>query len=189
MDSVISLHESYSETIVNKFSIFCAANSQMPYSVKKKVFDAAVTSALLYSCESWIANNIKGIERQYNKLIKCLLGVRKNTSINLCMVEVGIPPVKDIIDKQRKSYLQSKLEDVDLEQPFHYVYNMCRNQSTPGYKILSSVLRQNVHRNPLETTSNYIREKSNNVTKLHTCVDVRTCVCVFVLFLFHLHKG
>ena len=97
MKSVIELHEAYNELIVNKFAIFCAANSQMPFSYKKKVFDAAVISSFLYGSESWLTNNIKGIERQYNKLVKCLLSVRNNTSINLCVVESGITPIKDII--------------------------------------------------------------------------------------------
>lgn len=96
MNKAIELHETYSEKIVNKFSIFGAVNSQMPY-MYKKVFEAAITSSLLYSSESWLTNNIKRIEKQYNKLLKCLLGVRKNTSINFCMLEAGIPPVKALI--------------------------------------------------------------------------------------------
>ena len=34
---------------------------------------------------------------KYNLLVKCLLGVRKNTSINLCFVESGIPPPQFVI--------------------------------------------------------------------------------------------
>ena len=83
LDDVINLHEAANEAVVNKFSIFCAANTQMPFMYKKKVFDAAVTSVLLYSCESWLNNKIKSLERQYNTLVKCLMAVRKNTSINL----------------------------------------------------------------------------------------------------------
>ena len=84
---IMKCHEVGSEATVNKFSIFCAANTQMPFLYKKKVFEAAVTAAMLYSCESWLTNRRKGIETQYNKLVKCLLGVRKNTSINLSMIE------------------------------------------------------------------------------------------------------
>ena len=110
---MIAKHEVQSEVLVNKFAIFCAANSQMLYICKKKLFDAAVMSSLSYSSESWFTSNIKGIEKQYNKLIKCLLGVRKNTSVNLCMLEAGIPPVDYILDKKKRTFLMSKRDRTD----------------------------------------------------------------------------
>lgn len=85
-DNAMALRNIASEAIVNKFAIFCASNTLMPLVYKKKVFNAAVTSALLYSSESWCSNKLKSIEKQYNKLVKCLLGVRRNTSVNLCMI-------------------------------------------------------------------------------------------------------
>ena len=88
---IIALHEKSNQATVNKFAIFCAANSQMPFKYKRLVFDAAITSSLLYSAESWFTDNIKPIENQYNQLVRCLLGVRKNTSIDLRLVESGIP--------------------------------------------------------------------------------------------------
>ena len=102
---IVSMHETSNEAAVNKFAIFCAANSEMPYAYKRRVFDAAVISSLLYSCESWLTKNIKGIEGHYNKLVKCLLGVRKNTSNNLCMLEAGILPVKSIIVNKQRFFL------------------------------------------------------------------------------------
>lgn len=51
MDDMIVLHEAQSETTVNKFTIFFAANSQMPYICEIKVFDSAVISSLSYSSE------------------------------------------------------------------------------------------------------------------------------------------
>lgn len=104
-NTVTALHHTASETIVNKFAIFCASNTLMPFVYKKKVFDAAVTSALLYSCESWFSNNLKSIEKQYNKLIKCLMGVRKNTSVNLCMIEAGIKPVNKLVSDRRYKFI------------------------------------------------------------------------------------
>ena len=53
MDSIMTLHEKTSEAVINRFSIFRASNTTMPFIYKRAVFDAAVTSALLYSSESW----------------------------------------------------------------------------------------------------------------------------------------
>lgn len=35
----------------------------MPFLVKKKVFDAAVTTSLLYGCESWLNCDIKAVQK------------------------------------------------------------------------------------------------------------------------------
>ncbi len=121
INDVITAHETANEIIVNKFSIFCTANTQIPFIYKRKLFDAAVTSSLLYSCESWVINKIKSLEIQYNSLVKCLLAVRKNTSINLCMIESGVPPVMKLIRKRRKSFLRSKLESIHIDHPFWYM--------------------------------------------------------------------
>ncbi len=59
-EAVVTRHETISEKVVNKFSIFSATNIQMPFIYKKMVFDAAVMSSLLYSAESWLTN--KSIE-------------------------------------------------------------------------------------------------------------------------------
>ena len=64
MADIIALHEKSNQAVVNKFSIFCAANSQMPYRYKKLVLDVAVMSSLIYSSESWFTGNIKPIEQQ-----------------------------------------------------------------------------------------------------------------------------
>ena len=167
-EAVVSRHETTGEAVVNKFSIFCATNTQMPFIYKKLVFDAAVMSSLLYSAESWLTNKTKSIEKQYNKLVKCLLGVRRNTSINLCMVEAGIPPLQSVISKKRKSFMISK-RVVDMSEPFHLVYHMCREANTPGFRFIQGTIIRDESVNPVEKVINYIRENSQ-ATKMNTYV-------------------
>ena len=90
----------------------------MPFIYKRAVFDAAVTSALLYSSESWFTNKMKLIEKQCSKLVKCLLRVR--IYINLSMIEAGIPPVQHIIDERKHKFIKSPKDYVDIEKPFHF---------------------------------------------------------------------
>ena len=173
VDDVLRLHESSNEAIVNKFSIFCIANTQMPFVYKKKVFDAAVTSAMLYSCESWLAKNLRRLESQYNTMIKCLLGVRKNTSTNLCMMEVKILPFNEIVTKRRINFLKSKLSNIDVEEPFHAVYDLCKEANTPGYRFLKKTLELQPEIDPFEKIANMITEKANNrnATKFSTYIN------------------
>ena len=59
---------------VLKFIAFVNKNSDIPFYVKRKVFEAALTSSLLYGCESWLNGDIKPVNRLYIWCIKQLLG-------------------------------------------------------------------------------------------------------------------
>ena len=137
-------------------------------SYKRVVFDAAVTSSLLYSTESWLSNNVKRIEKQYNQLVRCLLGVRKNTSINMCMLEAGIVPVRDLIAKQRCKFMKRKLETVNIEQPFHIVYNICSENNTPGFRFVRKSISYDCSADPLIEIANLVRTWSTDTTKMST---------------------
>ena len=108
MKSVLKIHETSMSPSVNKFSMFCSINTSMPFPYKLKVFKAALTTSLIYSAESWITPNIKGIEKVYNKMVRILLGVRGNTPIQLCLAEIGLNTVTYEIGKN----------NIDLENPF-----------------------------------------------------------------------
>ena len=143
----------------------------MPFKFKKHVFDAAVTSFLTYSTESWFSKSVKPIEEQYNQLVKCLLGVRRNTSITLCMAEAGIPHLSDVISKRCFQFLKSKFEIVDCDQPFHYVYQLCHSKRTPAVNFISNVLSYNCNVNPLSKVADEIRLRSVNGTKFSTYIN------------------
>ena len=53
----------------------CHHHSRMPFKLKNQVFEAALLSAVLYSSESWLTNNVQGLEKQYHRALKALLGV------------------------------------------------------------------------------------------------------------------
>ena len=163
--SVMRQHEASGEATVNKFALFCAANTDMPYAYKRKVFEAAVMSSLLYSCETWFTKDPKILIKQYNKAVRCLLGVRHNTSIEMCLVESGIYPLKFIVTKKLNTFLNSKLREFDPEEPFDIVYRLCQQVSTPGYQFLSNALEANININPLDQIRTNIRNKPIEATK------------------------
>ena len=108
----------------------------MPFIYKKLVFDAAVTSSLLYSAESWLTDKIKPIERQYNQLVRCLIGVRKNTSIDLCLLETGIPPIHNVLSKIRCKFIKSQLDIDDAEQPLTFALRLLNENNIPSYQFI-----------------------------------------------------
>ena len=121
-----------------KFVSFCLKNNDVPFYVKKKVFHAAVMSSILYGCESWLNGNIKPMEKLYNMCIKHLLGVRKNTTNTLCLVELGCPPLKALVaQRQRKFFKRMWAERVNMiDDPFFFAIQLVRNSNiTTGRHI------------------------------------------------------
>ena len=64
----------------------------------------------------------------------------------------------------------SKRGNYDEELPFQFVFNICRDTGTPGFKFLSEILGENFEVNSLQHIARDVREKSATATKLHTYV-------------------
>ena len=157
IQDVIKLHEEYASSLINKFSIFCSANTNMPFKVKREVFDSAVTSALVYSTESWLSNSIKPIEAHYHTMIRSLMGVRANTSVKMCMLEAGIPPLSCIIKRNRQRFLARMFAQVRPEVPFHQMHAVCTAANTPAVRFIRAALEYRPPP-PLDETQRQVRE-------------------------------
>ena len=90
----------------NKFISFLNKNNDLPFILKRKVFETAFIPAILYGCESWLNGDLKPVKKMYNEAMKHLLGVRYNTCTDLCLVEAGFPPVEAVIKHRQKSLLK-----------------------------------------------------------------------------------
>ena len=159
IESALKLHEPAHQDTLNKFSIFCHVNTEMPFYCKSLVMDAAVTSSILYGCETWLNNNPRRVIATYNRLIKYLLSVRKNTSIDMCLIESGKQPAKYVINKRLKTFLEKKMSNRDMEEPFQIAFEMCKNLNTPGYKFLKKAMDEGNDSNSLEKIVHVMRNK------------------------------
>ena len=87
---------------VMKFISFLRKNNDIPFQVKKRVFDACLMSSILYGCESWLDADLKPVRKLYNWSLKNLLDVRLTTCNDVCYVEAGYPPLHALVKcKQR----------------------------------------------------------------------------------------
>lgn len=89
LSSVIAVHTRDKICHILKFIPFLAKNKDIPLYDKKKMFEAALMSTVLYGCESWLDGDLKPMERVCNLGIKQLLGVRITTYTDVCYVELG----------------------------------------------------------------------------------------------------
>ena len=129
-----------------KFVSFCQKNNDIPFYVKKKVFHAAVMSTILYGCESWLNGNIRPMENIYNMCVKHLLGVRKNTTTSLCLVELGYPPLKALVThKQRKFFRKMWAErEGMLDDPFSHAVRLIKDTNISTARYINNLIGNDI---------------------------------------------
>lgn len=89
LSSAIAAHAQAKMCHILKFVSFLRKNIDIPFYVKKKMFEAALISSILYGCESWFDGDLRPAEKLYNWGIKQLLGVRMTTCTDICYLELG----------------------------------------------------------------------------------------------------
>uniref|UniRef100_A0A0P4VRG8 Reverse transcriptase domain-containing protein n=1 Tax=Scylla olivacea TaxID=85551 RepID=A0A0P4VRG8_SCYOL len=111
VSSAVKAHSTAKLCHVLKYVSFVTKNNDLPFIVKRRVFEAALMSAILYGCESWVSADYKPVTKLYNWALKQMLGVRKTTPNIVCYAEVGLPSVSDLIKvKQHKFFRNIWLE-------------------------------------------------------------------------------
>ena len=81
---------------------------------------------------------------------------------------MGLNTAQYEIEKRRKSFLNAKLSNVNLEEPFHLVFELCRSNRTPGYRFLMRCLEGENGGESFENIQSQIREKPLSATKYVT---------------------
>lgn len=102
----VRVHANTKAAHVAKFVSFIKKNNDVPFIIKKRVFDAALMSAVLYGCESWLNADLRPISKIYNWALKTMLDVRMTTCSDLCYIESGYPPVHCLIRKKQRTFLR-----------------------------------------------------------------------------------
>ena len=132
----------YKRKELNKFIIFLATNYDAPFNVKKRVFDAAFRSSILYGCESWLKVPLRSLETFYMKAVKSLLGVRITTSNKLCLIEAGLQPIKCIIlERQQKFFLKMMNERAGLkDDPLMHILKQTQLENHVMWRYIESIM-------------------------------------------------
>ena len=143
LDTSVKRHAHVKYCHVLKFLAFVKQQCDFPFWSKKLVFDAALLSAVFYSCESWMADSVfKHVQPMYHSAVKALLGVRTTTANYLCLAEVGLPTVKGYIQDLQAKYFTKILAQREnlVDDPFMFAWVICREKRTPHYVYVSRLL-------------------------------------------------
>ena len=124
-----------------------ATNTDMPIIAKLKVLNAAFFSSMLYSCESWINVKFNPVNTMYMSAIQSVLNVRQSTANNLCLMELGIPPIDYAVKQRQQNFFKkiSKEHRNVAEDPLTFVLDLTKqNVSTPTYikSVMNPLIRK-----------------------------------------------
>ena len=146
VSSAVKVHANIKMSHVLKFVSFISKNNDVPFVVKKRVFEAALMSSLVYGCESWLAADLKPMIKLYNWCLKRLLGVRKSTCNDVCYVEAGYPPLQDLVRYKQHKFVKAMWQDRYLydDDPLVFVIKVVKSTTTCTGKMLRDFLNNDV---------------------------------------------
>ena len=145
--SAIEEHYKMKQSHFHKLVIFLQTNVDMPFSAKRKVVDACFNAAILYGCESWIGVSCQVIDKLYIGAIKSLLGVRKTTANDLCLLELGVPPLQALVKQRQHDFFTKMVNERSsvYHDPFFFAYELTRDLNPVTYRSINNVLSVGNH--------------------------------------------
>ena len=142
ISTTIKTHAQSKICCIMKFMSFLSKNNDIPFSVKRKVFDADLILTILYGCESWVGNDLKPIIKLYRWSVKQQLGVRKSTCDNLSLVKLGYPSLKAFVTSKKRKFFSKMWQERSAmrDDPLIHAITVIRNYDVPVKRILDSFL-------------------------------------------------
>ena len=146
---------------VHKFQSFLAKNSDAPFSVKAKVWSAALNSALLYGAETWWTSNLKAADKLYLGTLKDLLSVRTTVCTDLVYIESGMGSASANIKQRQVKFLKKLMARSDYNQSYlsHLITKAVEVQSPMGVYIQKL---QRIEGDPVRNELELLRRKIRN---------------------------
>ena len=127
--------------------MFLNTNRDFPFCVKRKVVEAAFNAAILYGCESWLGVSCQVVEKLYISAIKCLLGVRRTTANDLCLIELGMSPLPGLVRQRQYNFLNKAISERWGEQqdPLLFAVYLTRLFNSKLSRHVDSILATSDH--------------------------------------------
>ena len=142
------------------------------------MWQSAVTSAILYSCQSWLTADTRAVEKPYMSTLKQLLGVKQTTCNDLTLVEYGEGHGKDVIRDKQLKFLRKLLSRNDYQGSYiETLFNLAISKRSPMRIELSARLDMLDSRGPAftdkgrEATQTRIRTSDSTRRKVYCNIN------------------
>ena len=142
--TMLKAHVADKKKHLNRLLIFLSRNHDAPFFVKRKVFDAAFSSAILYGCEAWLDVSLKPMETMYMSALRRLLDVRRSTPTMTCLIEAGIPSLQALVKYKQSKFLQCMFEqrrDLEDSDPLMHTLNFMRHNNPLLYTHIDELMQ------------------------------------------------
>ena len=155
-----------------KFSSFLKKNSEAPFSVKNLVFKSALSSAVLYGCESWLCNDLQAAASSILSAQKQLLSVRSQTCNDLVQAELACPDGKTVIRELQTSFLKKLMARSDfVGSPAHSALRLNRQAGTAASSYIDNLVAatpDSLRKASLQSVQERIRGSESSRKKAYT---------------------
>lgn len=167
----------------NKLTIFLHANSDAPYSVKKKVVDAAFSTSLLYGCEAWLVAKPREVEVMYRDAIKMLLGVRTSTKNDVALLEAGYPSLEATVRHRQKIFFTKMLTERAgmMNDPLMFAMKLSKETKAMSDYINSLLSAGDIIAEDISLRKELVRNATS--TKSVSCVSINPDLSVHPMYI------
>ncbi len=137
---------------VLKFISFLTKNNDAPYHIKKTVWESALQSALFYSCETWLACDLRTAETVYMSTLKQLLGVRPTTCNDITLIEANVGKAKSYIQQRQLNFVCKMQGRDDFANSYiGQVMSLAIQKKTPAGLVLQNLVNHGANRSYVTT--------------------------------------
>ena len=98
-----------------------------PITIKLKVLDTCVSSALIYACETWGTANVPSLEVAYRIGLKRALSVRESTNTEIVYIEADRYPLLVRMSRQQLNFWKTTYQGENPEHPLGGLIEYSRN--------------------------------------------------------------
>ncbi len=132
MKKQVANHAATEQCHIRKISSFLAKNCDAPFEVKNVVWESALPSAILYSCETWKVKDITAVQTQYMSFVENVIGVKTQTPSNLIYVELDIHSVQALVRRRQIGFLKKVKNITHFEgSPLQKAIQMAKDSQSP----------------------------------------------------------
>ena len=184
--SSLKAHVAEKKKHLNRLLIFLSRNYDAPFFVKRKVFDAAFSSAILYGCESWIGVSLLPVEKMYMSALRRLLEVRKSTPKLTCLLEAGVPSLQALVKEKQSRFFKrmfKEREDLIESDPLMFTIDFMKNNCAPISDSIQDVIREDSYiAADREDLCEQLRQMPPEKTKLRLYLTMNSDLLVHPLY-------